>query len=136
MLDDAQVAPQACVSSHVWAASSKHHISVRDCARNVWEEHFGVSQKSTGHRSAEALLQELKSVETPTPTGSVPLRQVQSSQRILACFHVCAGDEGSSRRVSQEKNDLIVLSLSHLSSGAAVFIPPPDGRCVEPVNGR
>lgn len=38
------------------------------------------------------------------------------------------------------ENDLItvnsILPFSHLSSGAAVFIPPPDSRCVEPVNGR
>lgn len=46
--------------------------------RDVWDEQFGVSQKSSGHCSAAALLQELKSVESPAPTANVPLSQVQS----------------------------------------------------------
>lgn len=80
MLEDAQVVPRSCVSSHAWASPGERHISVQDRVRDVWEQHFGVSQKSTGHRSVGALLQELKSVESPTPTANVPLRQVQSPQ--------------------------------------------------------
>lgn len=80
MLEDAQVVPQSCVSSHAWASPGERHISIQDRVRDVWEQHFGVSQKSTGHRSIGALLQELKSVESPTPTANVPLRQVQSPQ--------------------------------------------------------
>lgn len=54
----------------------------------VWEEEFGVSLDSDG--SAKALLQELKSVESPTPSINVPFRQVWSkspaqSQQTIAC---------------------------------------------------
>nr|XP_046266368.1 gem-associated protein 5 [Scatophagus argus] len=77
MLADAQVASQSCVSSHSWASAGGHHISIQDRVREVWERQFGVSQESTGLRSVGTLLHELKSVETPTPTASVPLGQVQ-----------------------------------------------------------
>ncbi|KAG7217173.1 hypothetical protein INR49_027714 [Caranx melampygus] len=76
MLADAGVVPQSCVSSHPWASPGKGHVSIQDRVRDVWEEQFGVSQKPEGHQSVTALLQELKSVESPTPTTNVPLRQV------------------------------------------------------------
>lgn len=63
-------------SGHLWASPSPSHGNIRAQLRAVWEEHFGVSQTSTGRRSAEALLQELKSAEAPPPTASIPLRQV------------------------------------------------------------
>ncbi|KAM9347919.1 gem-associated protein 5 [Symphorus nematophorus] len=78
MLADSQFESQPCVSSHLWASSPvERHLSIQDRVRDVWEQQFGVSQKSAGHHSVGALLQELKSVESPTPTTSVPLRQVQ-----------------------------------------------------------
>ncbi|XP_042354828.1 gem-associated protein 5 [Plectropomus leopardus] len=76
-LADSQIVTQPCVSGHPWASPSEHHISILDQVRDVWEEHFGVSQKSVGHCSVAALLQELKSVESPSPTSNIPLRQVQ-----------------------------------------------------------
>ncbi|XP_059207234.1 gem-associated protein 5 isoform X2 [Centropristis striata] len=76
-LADSQAASQPHVSNHTWASPGEHHTSIQDQVRDVWEEQFGVSQKSAGHRSAGALLQELKSVESPTPTANIPLRQVQ-----------------------------------------------------------
>lgn len=80
MLGDSQVVSQSCVSSHPWASPGNRHISIQDQVRDVWEEQFGVSQQSAGHRSVGALLQELKSVESPAPTANIPLRQVQSPQ--------------------------------------------------------
>ncbi|XP_051257199.1 gem-associated protein 5 [Dicentrarchus labrax] len=77
MLADSQVSSQPCVSSHPWASRGERHVSIQDRVRDVWERQFGVSQKSAGHRGAGALLQELKSVESPTPTANIPLRQVQ-----------------------------------------------------------
>ncbi|XP_044077410.1 gem-associated protein 5 isoform X1 [Siniperca chuatsi] len=77
MLADSQAESQSCVSSHTWALPGECHISIQDHVRDVWEEQFGVSQTSAGHRSVGALLQELKSLESPTPTANVPLRQVQ-----------------------------------------------------------
>ncbi|XP_040907522.1 gem-associated protein 5 [Toxotes jaculatrix] len=76
MLADPRAVSQSCVSGHPWASPGEGRISFQDRVRDVWEEQFGVSQKSVGHRSAGALLQELKSVECPRPTTSVPLRQV------------------------------------------------------------
>lgn len=79
MLADSEAIPAAsCVSSHPWASPGGRPVTIQDRVRAVWEEHFGVSQTSTGHRSAGALLQELKSAESPTPTANVPLRQVTS----------------------------------------------------------
>lgn len=80
MLADSQVVSQSCVSSHPWASPGGRHICIQDKVRDVWEQQFEVSQKSAGHRSAGALLQELKSVESPPPTANVPFRQVQSPQ--------------------------------------------------------
>ncbi|TKS83312.1 Gem-associated protein 5 [Collichthys lucidus] len=68
---------QPCVSSHPWAKAGQRHVSIQDRVRDVWERQFGVSQKSERHCSVAALLQELKSVESPTPTASIPLTQVQ-----------------------------------------------------------
>uniref|UniRef100_A0A8C4H1X3 Gem (nuclear organelle) associated protein 5 n=1 Tax=Dicentrarchus labrax TaxID=13489 RepID=A0A8C4H1X3_DICLA len=79
MLADSQVSSQPCVSSHPWASRGERHVSIQDRVRDVWERQFGVSQKSAGHRGAGALLQELKSVESPTPTANIPLRQLYSS---------------------------------------------------------
>uniref|UniRef100_UPI0037E7425A gem-associated protein 5 n=1 Tax=Semicossyphus pulcher TaxID=241346 RepID=UPI0037E7425A len=77
MLADSPAEPQSCISSHPWASPGEAHVSIQDRVRDVWEEQFGVSHESAGHHSVEALLQELKSVESPKPTASVPLRQVQ-----------------------------------------------------------
>ena len=80
MLEDSElISTASCVSNHQWASPGKRPTSIQDRATEVWEEEFGVSQNSEGHRSIAALLQELKSVESPAPTASVPLRQVQST---------------------------------------------------------
>ncbi|XP_072230388.1 gem-associated protein 5 [Leuresthes tenuis] len=77
MLEDSElISPASCVSSHQWASPGKCPTSIQDRATEIWEEEFGVSRSSEGHRSIAALLQELKSVESPAPTASVPLRQV------------------------------------------------------------
>ncbi|XP_040005893.1 gem-associated protein 5 [Xiphias gladius] len=95
MLADADVAPLSCVSSHPWASPGGGHVSIRDRVRDVWEEHFGVSQKSAGHRSARALLRELRSAESPAPTASVPLRQVllYSSLHLTRSVLSCLSDD-------------------------------------------
>uniref|UniRef100_A0A8C4H196 Gem (nuclear organelle) associated protein 5 n=1 Tax=Dicentrarchus labrax TaxID=13489 RepID=A0A8C4H196_DICLA len=87
MLADSQVSSQPCVSSHPWASRGERHVSIQDRVRDVWERQFGVSQKSAGHRGAGALLQELKSVESPTPTANIPLRQVQ--RPFFGVYTVC-----------------------------------------------
>ncbi|XP_028277545.1 gem-associated protein 5 [Parambassis ranga] len=68
------ISPASCVSSHPWASPGELHI--QDRVRDVWEEQFAVSQTSDRHRSATVLLQELRSVESPTPSANIPLRQV------------------------------------------------------------
>ncbi|XP_069002058.1 gem-associated protein 5 [Embiotoca jacksoni] len=73
MLQDV-IPPAPCVSGHPWAPPGRRRIL--DHARDVWEERFGVSRESAGHRGARALLQELKSAESPTPSANIPLRQV------------------------------------------------------------
>lgn len=84
------------MSSHAWASLTpvEPRVSIQARVRDVWEKHFAVSEKSTGHGSVEALLQELKSAETPTPTASVPLRQVHSGRNDFPVvptvrFHMC-----------------------------------------------
>ncbi|CAK6979066.1 gem-associated protein 5 [Scomber scombrus] len=79
----APVVPQSCVSSHTWTRTmmmtsppGERRVRLQDRVRGVWKQQFGVSQDSAGHHSVRALLQELKSAESPTPTASVPLRQV------------------------------------------------------------
>uniref|UniRef100_A0A3B4G445 Gem nuclear organelle associated protein 5 n=1 Tax=Pundamilia nyererei TaxID=303518 RepID=A0A3B4G445_9CICH len=72
MLGDSEVSPAAsCASRHPWASPGERHISIMDRVRDVWEEQFAVSHQSLG-----ALLQELKSAESPMPTANSPLRQV------------------------------------------------------------
>lgn len=68
----------ASATGHVWASPSQgqQQVGIRARVRAVWGEHFAVSQTSTGSRSAEVLLQELKSAEAPPPTASVPIGQV------------------------------------------------------------
>uniref|UniRef100_A0AAX7TIK5 Anaphase-promoting complex subunit 4 WD40 domain-containing protein n=1 Tax=Astatotilapia calliptera TaxID=8154 RepID=A0AAX7TIK5_ASTCA len=61
----------SCASRHPWASPGERHISIMDRVRDVWEEQFAVSHQSVG-----ALLQELKSAESPMPTANSPLRQV------------------------------------------------------------
>uniref|UniRef100_A0A1A7Y5I9 Gem (Nuclear organelle) associated protein 5 n=1 Tax=Iconisemion striatum TaxID=60296 RepID=A0A1A7Y5I9_9TELE len=58
-------------SSHPWASPGQRSDLLQDRVRHVWEEEFGV-----GAHGAEVLLQELRSVESPTPSTSIPLRQV------------------------------------------------------------
>lgn len=83
VLADALDPPQSCVFSHPWASPNERRVSIRERVRDVWEQHFGVSQKSTGHSGAATLLQELKSVDSPAATPNVPLRQVPSTQSIV-----------------------------------------------------
>ncbi|XP_068592685.1 gem-associated protein 5 isoform X2 [Cebidichthys violaceus] len=76
---------------------SSHHGSVQDQVRDAWEEQFGVSQESAGHRSAGALLQELKSAESPAPTANIPLRQAllySSLHLTRAVLTWLSGDDG------------------------------------------
>lgn len=86
-LTDSQVASQTCASSHSWTSSAERHISIQDQVRHVWEQQFGVSSASAGHRSVAALLQELKSAESPTPTTNVPLKQVRVLQLLFWILH-------------------------------------------------
>nr|XP_019952606.1 PREDICTED: gem-associated protein 5-like [Paralichthys olivaceus] len=76
MLEDAGVIPQPCTSGHAWSSPDEGHTSIQDRVRDVWETQFGVSQTSAGRHGAGTLLQELKSVESPTLGANVPLRQV------------------------------------------------------------
>lgn len=79
MLGDSEVSPAAsCASRHPWASPGERHISIMDRVRDVWEEQFAVS-----HQSVRALLQELKSAESPMPTANSPLRQVQTQTRYI-----------------------------------------------------
>uniref|UniRef100_A0A8C2ZGY3 Gem nuclear organelle associated protein 5 n=1 Tax=Cyclopterus lumpus TaxID=8103 RepID=A0A8C2ZGY3_CYCLU len=73
-----RAAPQLCASGAPWASPGEHRVSLQDRVRDAWEARFGVSQSSAGHRSAGALLQELKSAESPTPTANIPLGQLSS----------------------------------------------------------
>lgn len=86
MLADSQVESQSCVSSHPWVSLGERHVCLQDRIRDVWEQQFGVSQKSEGHCSVGALLQELKSAESPTPTANVPLRQASPLTALLLLF--------------------------------------------------
>ncbi|XP_075958255.1 gem-associated protein 5 isoform X1 [Anarhichas minor] len=89
MLADSEAAAQPRASSH--------HVSIQDQVRDAWEKQFGVSRDSAGHRSAGALLQELKSAESPTPTANIPLRQVQlysSLHLTRAVLSWLLGDDG------------------------------------------
>lgn len=74
---DVQGVSQPPASCHPWASLDERRVSLQERARDAWERHFGVSQRSTGHRSIGKLLQDLKSAECPAPTTSVPLRQVR-----------------------------------------------------------
>uniref|UniRef100_A0A671U2Z4 Gem nuclear organelle associated protein 5 n=1 Tax=Sparus aurata TaxID=8175 RepID=A0A671U2Z4_SPAAU len=95
MLADPQVESQSCVSSHPWVSLGERHVCLQDRIRDVWEQQFGVSQKSEGHCSVGALLQELKSAESPTPTANVPLRQLYSSLHLTrAVLSWLLDDEG------------------------------------------
>ncbi|KAM6907183.1 gem-associated protein 5 [Xenentodon cancila] len=76
-LQDVEViSPASCVSCNSWVSPGERPPSIQDRVRDIWEEEFGISPKSAGHHSAGALLEELKSVESPTPTASTPLRQL------------------------------------------------------------
>lgn len=83
VLADSKVVPQTCVCRHPWASVGECRVSFQDRVRDVWDKKFGVSRNSSGHCSAAALLQELKSTESPTPTTNVPLSQVVSSNYSL-----------------------------------------------------
>lgn len=77
---DAGVIPAAsCSSTHQWAEPEKHPSTIQDRVRDVWEEEFGVLAAEDG--SVEALLQELRSVESPAPSASAPLKQVRPRTR-------------------------------------------------------
>ncbi|XP_024121575.1 gem-associated protein 5 isoform X2 [Oryzias melastigma] len=83
---DAGVIPAAsCSSTHQWAEPEKHPSTIQDRVRDVWEEEFGLSAAEDG--SVEALLQELRSVESPAPSASAPLKQVL----LQAALHLSRG---------------------------------------------
>ncbi|XP_016533741.1 gem-associated protein 5 isoform X2 [Poecilia formosa] len=73
--DSGVLAPASCVSTHPWANLNGYN-TFQDRARDIWEEEFNVCLNSAGDRSISALLEELKSVETPARSASIPLRQV------------------------------------------------------------
>ncbi|XP_061596575.1 gem-associated protein 5 isoform X2 [Cololabis saira] len=76
-LQDSELIPPApCVSCSPWASPGQRLLTIQDRVRDIWEEEFGISPDSAGHHSAGVLLEELKLVESPTPTTSTPLRQV------------------------------------------------------------
>ncbi|CAF97287.1 unnamed protein product, partial [Tetraodon nigroviridis] len=96
-LADVQGVPQPSASSHPWAVADERRLSLQERVRDVWEQHFGVSQRSTGQHSVRALLRDLDSVECPAPTASVPLRQVQlysSLHLTRAVLSWLLGDDG------------------------------------------
>ncbi|KAM4727035.1 gem-associated protein 5 [Anableps anableps] len=75
-LADSGAFPTAsCVSAHPWATLKGSH-TLQDRVRDIWEEEFHVCLNSDGNRSVDALLQELRSVETPARSASIPFRQV------------------------------------------------------------
>nr|XP_015817348.2 gem-associated protein 5 isoform X1 [Nothobranchius furzeri] len=72
LLDSSEVFPLAPgASSHPWASPGQRSTLFLDRVTDVWEEEFGV-----GADSADVLLQDLRRVESPTPSTSIPLRQV------------------------------------------------------------
>lgn len=115
---DVQSVSQPPVSCHPWASLDERRLSLQERLRDVWERHFGVSQRSTGHHSVRKLLQDLKSAECPAPTTSVPLRQVR-------------GPRGTFPPQQARR-----LTVSFWSSGPALFIPPSDPGCAELAGGR
>lgn len=91
------VSPSSRVSTHQWTSPSRQLINIPDRVREIWEEEFAVSLKSEGHRSIAALLQELKSIESPAPTSSALLRQVllySSVHLTRAVLSWLLGDDG------------------------------------------
>ncbi|XP_068187282.1 gem-associated protein 5 [Antennarius striatus] len=94
-LSDAVGAPQHRFSSHPWASPAEPQLRLRDRVIGVWAEQFGVSSTSTGSHAPSVLLQELKSVETPPPSASVPLKQVQlySALHLSRALLVWLGDD-------------------------------------------
>ncbi|XP_056299460.1 gem-associated protein 5 [Pseudoliparis swirei] len=78
-----------------WA--SPNELRLQDRVRDAWETRFGVSRSSVGHRAAAALLEELKLAESPTPTASIPLRQVRLHSALhltRAVLSWLLGDDG------------------------------------------
>lgn len=117
---DVQGVSQPPVSCHPWALLDVRCVSLQERVRDVWGQHFGVSQRSTGHHSIGKLLQDLKSAECPAPTTSVPLRQVRSPR--------------STSPLGSTSQSLDLVSF--WSSGPALFIPPSDPGCAELAVGR
>uniref|UniRef100_A0A669B928 Gem nuclear organelle associated protein 5 n=1 Tax=Oreochromis niloticus TaxID=8128 RepID=A0A669B928_ORENI len=160
MLGDSEVSPAAsCVSSHPWASPGERHIGIMDRVRDVWEEQFAVSHQSVG-----ALLQELKSAESPTPTANSPLRQVQTQTRYIIddtagnkCImyrrtEACTTEDiknqlkydveaylnqRTERKLKAVFNEFRLKSCpcASPSAGPALFIPPPDPCCAQLVTG-
>ncbi|XP_012728852.2 gem-associated protein 5 isoform X1 [Fundulus heteroclitus] len=75
LADSDVFSPASSVSGHPWA-TLRSSDTIQDRARDIWEEEFHVCLNSAGDRSAKALLQKLKPVETPAWSSSIPLRQV------------------------------------------------------------
>ncbi|XP_054610179.1 gem-associated protein 5 isoform X2 [Dunckerocampus dactyliophorus] len=76
--------PESGIIGHAWASpSSENHILEQ--AQEIWSEQFGVSkvESAGGRGNLEDLLQELKSVASPTRvTASLPLTQVLLSSSL------------------------------------------------------
>ncbi|MEQ2203538.1 hypothetical protein XENOCAPTIV_000394, partial [Xenoophorus captivus] len=75
LVDSGVFSTASCVSGHSWAML-KSSNTIQDRVRDIWEEEFHICLNSAGDWSIEALVQELKSVDTPARSGSIPLRQV------------------------------------------------------------
>ncbi|XP_068456431.1 gem-associated protein 5 [Clinocottus analis] len=82
-----RAAPRPRAAAAPRAPPAERRDGLLDRVRDTWEERFGVSQSSAGHRGAGALLQELASAESPTPTANIPLRQVQ----LYSSLHLTRG---------------------------------------------
>lgn len=83
--DSGVLAPASCVSTHRWATLNGSN-TLQDRARDIWEEEFNICLNSAGDQSISALLEELKSVETPARSASIPLRQVRCEDHPLRAF--------------------------------------------------
>ncbi|XP_008274681.1 gem-associated protein 5 [Stegastes partitus] len=63
-------------STHSWASAGERGVGILTRVRDVWRQQFGDSQNLAGRGGFGALLQELKSIESPTPSANIPLRQI------------------------------------------------------------
>ncbi|KAG7517124.1 gem-associated protein 5 [Solea senegalensis] len=85
-LEDAAAVSPSCISRHSWASPAGGHASLLDRVRDVWEEQFAISERSTGSHGAAALLQELRSMESPTASTHASVAQVL----LMSSLHLTA----------------------------------------------